>query len=316
MAKLNGVKTIDMVNGEITKVEYNGEHYVKVDGPAQVGDLARTVGSYYVDTTQGGFYYIFDSSNSGSYVKFIDDEGDTQTRRSNSSYFVIFRKQSALTPPSVNLTDRVASLETKQDELSSRVDSLEGKAETIMHNGATYTLVDRKAQPGDVVIIGESGESFFFDSGKPYEVINEQIDGSIAAIGNDGTAYGLYVRTWNRTPANVKVYAPVAPISAKQVEPLKVGDYAKVVGDNYYTSGSKGHGLVNGTIIKIEVVDKSGHRQKYEGKTLNSTEMDYFVESDLVKATDEEVAQAKPKLQNGRQSDASLMSSKKAILFV
>ncbi|MEC0478940.1 hypothetical protein [Bacillus licheniformis] len=34
MAKLAGVKTLDMVNGEITKVAYNGAEYVKTESPS------------------------------------------------------------------------------------------------------------------------------------------------------------------------------------------------------------------------------------------------------------------------------------------
>lgn len=37
MAKLAGVKTLDMVNGEITKVAYNGAEYERVEGPELTG---------------------------------------------------------------------------------------------------------------------------------------------------------------------------------------------------------------------------------------------------------------------------------------
>ncbi|MFB3900358.1 hypothetical protein ACES2D_12620 [Bacillus amyloliquefaciens] len=38
MAKLNGVKTLDMVNGEITKVAYGGVEYERVEGRSAIYD--------------------------------------------------------------------------------------------------------------------------------------------------------------------------------------------------------------------------------------------------------------------------------------
>ncbi|MHC2451242.1 hypothetical protein ACUXP3_001843 [Bacillus altitudinis] len=42
MAALKGVKTIDMVDGEITKVSYKGAEYERVEGSAKVGDLVTS----------------------------------------------------------------------------------------------------------------------------------------------------------------------------------------------------------------------------------------------------------------------------------
>nr|MDF9458015.1 hypothetical protein [Bacillus pumilus] len=39
MAALKGVKTVDMVGGEITKVSYEGAEYERVEGDAEVGGL-------------------------------------------------------------------------------------------------------------------------------------------------------------------------------------------------------------------------------------------------------------------------------------
>ncbi len=44
MAKLNGVKTLDMVNGEITKVAYGGAEYVKAEGLPKMPKPAKRVG--------------------------------------------------------------------------------------------------------------------------------------------------------------------------------------------------------------------------------------------------------------------------------
>lgn len=53
MAKLEGVKTLDMVNGEITKVAYNGAEYERVEGDAQEGDLVLITDGSWCDATKG-----------------------------------------------------------------------------------------------------------------------------------------------------------------------------------------------------------------------------------------------------------------------
>jgi hypothetical protein len=73
MAKLEGVKTLDMINGEITKVEYNGVKYSKVDGEAKVGDLilaTKNIGH----TSKNKFYEINDEGPYG--LRFHDDNSD------------------------------------------------------------------------------------------------------------------------------------------------------------------------------------------------------------------------------------------------
>ncbi|WP_024427706.1 hypothetical protein [Bacillus safensis] len=56
MAALKGVKTLDMKNGEITKVSYEGSEYERVEGDAKVGDL---VTSTYL-TESGEFFVCYD----------------------------------------------------------------------------------------------------------------------------------------------------------------------------------------------------------------------------------------------------------------
>ena len=53
MAKLNGVSTLDMTNGEITKIAYEGEEYTKVVAERKgikSGDIIR------VKEARGGRY--------------------------------------------------------------------------------------------------------------------------------------------------------------------------------------------------------------------------------------------------------------------
>lgn len=101
MAKLSGVKTVDMVNGEITKVAYDGAEYVKAEGKAQVGDIvqAKKTG---LDVTEGGFYEVV--SVETTYVTVRDNIGDRHDFGSDM-YSNLFRKAPA-------------TLETKDEALT------------------------------------------------------------------------------------------------------------------------------------------------------------------------------------------------------
>src|SRR5690606_26011529 len=75
------------------------------------------------------------------------------------------------------------------------------ETETITHKGADYTLVDRKAQPGDVVVFTETGGQIL-RANKPYEVL----EGMYVQGERKTEVYKEWLR---RTEANTLVYAPV-----------------------------------------------------------------------------------------------------------
>ncbi|WP_426043223.1 hypothetical protein [Bacillus pumilus] len=74
MAALKGVKTVDMVGGEITKVSYEGAEYERVEGDAEVGGLLMSREGCH-DITAGAFYIINEVDRDGD-AYFYDDEGD------------------------------------------------------------------------------------------------------------------------------------------------------------------------------------------------------------------------------------------------
>ncbi|MCY7451822.1 hypothetical protein MCZ47_16400 [Bacillus altitudinis] len=79
MAALKGVKTLDMVDGEITKVSYEGAEYGCVEGEAKVGDLVHLA-------EVGAFYKCYD----------VDFEGDAFFAFGialNRSKYELFRKK-------------------------------------------------------------------------------------------------------------------------------------------------------------------------------------------------------------------------------
>ncbi|KQL18824.1 hypothetical protein [Cytobacillus solani] len=323
MAKLQGVKTLDMTNGEVTKVEYNGEVYAKVDGgrgsikPCDIllnkTDKADApAGNYYEVTEQGSVYddvgalhmnilydcFIFRKVNAapyalvtdrepkaGDFVKFLQEFVDDDTDLTAGKYYEITRVRGDYVYFDDDENDeRVKNPKHDGVEVYEKVGAT--PTETLTHNGATYTLVDRKAQPGDVVVFTEN-TSRYVRNGVPYEVTGY----------NDGMASTsrviIYREDFNRTPANVKVYEPqVAPVATEK--PLQVGDYAKVVNDDTVQNA--------GTIPKdtiVEIVGKDSTDIPYRMKSLVNGKIRWAKADHIVKATDEEVAKAKATLQVG-----------------
>ncbi|MEK4970670.1 hypothetical protein MKX29_24000 [Cytobacillus sp. FSL R7-0696] len=167
MAKLENVKTIDMVNGEITKVEYNGDIYVKVDegqGTENIGDIV--IGKKGKGRDDSYFEIVeissFNSSRSG---KFYDEDDDLD----GMLYYEVFRKQS--TPSATaNLDERVSVLESK-------VATLEGEPVAQPLKVGDYAKVVGSSntfdEKGAIVKIVE-------DDGTDIPFKNEHLDGSYA----------------------------------------------------------------------------------------------------------------------------------------
>lgn len=271
MAKLENVKTIDMVNGEITKVEYNGEIYAKVEGLPQKGDVALRIRVNYRAVTVGSFYAVTESLRGK--LSYVDNGGDVMKLEGVTDRFTFFRKQSTPT-----LDERVSVLESK-------VATLEGEPgetikQRITHEGAEYKLVEREAQPGDVVVFeNEDHPNWLIKKGKPYVVVGVDIRGTEYFHGEDGRSRSVYYTNTipSRTTDTVKVYEPVA-------QPLKVGDYAKVICEKH------GHEFSIGDIVELA---GDGHNPNFMALRVTVSEEWYVANEEIVRATDEEVAEAK-----------------------
>ncbi|MCP9282995.1 hypothetical protein [Bacillus safensis] len=89
MAALKGVKTLDMVGGEITKVSYEGAEYERVVGDAKIGDIIRLTEEARHDVTPGGFYTV--RGVRGARVQITDDVNEPH--HWDEDYYDLFRKK-------------------------------------------------------------------------------------------------------------------------------------------------------------------------------------------------------------------------------
>ncbi|MCY7711261.1 hypothetical protein [Bacillus safensis] len=91
MAALKGVKMLDMVDGEITKVSYEGAEFERVEDDAKVGDLVLN-GRIHPDLTADGFYEVIREELTG-WVSVKDDIGDYHSRVLGITKTSVFRKK-------------------------------------------------------------------------------------------------------------------------------------------------------------------------------------------------------------------------------
>ncbi|MEL7734216.1 hypothetical protein AABB40_16095 [Bacillus velezensis] len=275
MAKLNGVKTLDMVNGEITKVAYGGAEYAKAEGLPKMGDLVLADKGGY-DITYGAFYKITEDADHEEDVRFLDDVDDGRVRDAND--YVLFRKVSTGTNPS--LEERVSSAEDEIESLKSDVAALKGESE--------YVRIDvAEAQDGDYVKFDEAPRRYL-TAGRYYEIDYVDSSGDPWITDDDGDDFDTSVLHDDEFEVYRKVSAASLEVEPKP-ERLKVGDYAKVVdlGENRIRFGGS-----IGDIVKVADVRKTQIRTvELDGGYYNGNP--WAEPSQLVRATDEEVAEAK-----------------------
>ncbi|MEC0756467.1 hypothetical protein P8884_22605 [Bacillus haynesii] len=271
MAKLQGVKTLDMVNGEITKVAYERAEYERVVGDAQDGDLVLITDDSWCDATKGEFYLCVGISANDP--RIVDDVDEDDSNYDES--YVLFRKVAA---SQSSLEDRVSTNEKDIESLKSDVAALKGEAKTEY-----VRIAIGEAKAGDFVKFIETNDGAL-TIGKMYEIEDFHCDAD-PSITDDKGDYNC--------ASKYEVFEVYRKVSAAEPKPerLKVGDYAKVVN----ATQSCMSGFSDGEIVEIienpcgeddcdfRVKSVAGNRYGYTEKT-----SDY-----IISATDEEVAEAK-----------------------
>lgn len=270
MVKLEGVKTLDMVNGEITKVAYGGAEYERVGNVGEHGDIALRIAKPASFAEVGQFYPVVKEFE---ILRFIDDEGEKPSIHADR--FVFFRKVSAGNNPSVE--DRVTKAEGEIESLKSDVAALKGEAE--------YKRISvDEAQPGDYVKFDEAPRGYL-TAGKYYEIDYVDSNGDPYITDDAGDVFDTYCLDDDEFEVYRKVSAASVEAEPKP-ERLKVGDYAKIVAATDY------HSFRDGDIVEIVEDPFTGPINECARKITGGVTQ-YVPKRQLVRATDEEVAEAK-----------------------
>jgi hypothetical protein len=224
MTALTGVKVIDMVGGEVSKISYNGEEYAKVsereDGiHANPGDILLRI-NHAEDYARIGDYFAVNSDR-----RIVDREDDEI--RPHLKHYAIFEKVLAESDDKLaELEERIAALEAAQQPLNvgDKVRLLSGAEEHYLHGFAN----------GDIC-----------------EVIPSEFDDEDLRIENGGGTQGyakpdqlekVSDKEAQQLEADRKLAAKFAEIGRKPGE-FKAGDIVKVI------RASSGHAV--GTIGEV-----------------------------------------------------------------
>lgn len=147
MAKLNGVKTLDMVNGEITKVAYEGAEYMKTDEPVKEGDLFQLrKGHSVIGGEIEAFYRTYKDSDGD--ILIPTSAGGLASNVQRKGYGVAFRKISTVEQSKPTLEQRVETLESDVAALKSSDSSLKG--EKVVEEPKRLTIWDKAKIVGNV----------------------------------------------------------------------------------------------------------------------------------------------------------------------
>jgi hypothetical protein len=236
MAKLENVKILDMVNGEPTRVEYNGEIYEKANGIAKSGDLVRAVDDVCItDVTEGGFYEIYTDEH-GDLV-FDDDIGDDRDYDVWTDELETFRKVPV--QPQPDLAERIAELER-------RIAALEWRGKRLTVGDYARVIANESehyAKIGDIVKIVEDDKDE-----QPYKC--ELLDGESA-----GWFYeSELVPVTDEEVAQIKGELRWAKIDRKPGE-FKRGDIVRVVKDDGFFDNGHNYGLIGEVEYDITIKD-------------------------------------------------------------
>lgn len=193
MAKLQGVKTIDMQDGDITKVSYQGEVYTKVAHDfkdAQSGDIflnSDTDGYFEITIREKDFFGVPHP------VRFTTDGGNDNGYMRECSIHPVYRKSpAAVSPPFAEMiTSKVSAVEK-------RVSALEVAKEP------TPIFIE-----GDGVKALRDGEFSDIEAGEYGEITRFLVSSEYTVRVVDGEGYIDYFRPQDLELATEKPAKPV-----------------------------------------------------------------------------------------------------------
>jgi len=310
MAKLEGVKVLDMKDGEVTKIEYEGEVYTKIDGverKPKPGDKIRIINAHKIT---GGRYKNGDILT----VKEYQPRGDAivehvEVEEHDIAIYLSefeFVDESEL-KPTVNVGDlvKVSGNNAKHEHRDvagwgkhsqglvnygeiGRVTVVESEGIYVKFVGKVITTGGYEVEGEFYLEHGEYEPLTFYD--KPAQVgdkilINEHAWGTGGKYGKGDVLTVKEVREDN--VVNVEENdRPISPIEFDIIErsgenefeettKFKAGDFAKVVGDTHFG------GIKKGTVV--EICAEADYDDDIRFETLNGDDYDFAKAESLEK---------------------------------
>ncbi|WP_263560511.1 hypothetical protein [Paenibacillus polymyxa] len=300
MAKLN--VTVPAVD-----VEVNGVKYCKVDRDAQVGDIIR-----YMDdsswVTNGAFYAITRLDGADD-PQIVDNDGDEYDLCGEE--FEVYAKVSgtaeyrevkrwAKPGERIRIVDKVSYEERYENGAEFVVDSARGNGDVYVEDIALVLLSEyvvlvpvsaeesapKRLTVGDYARITGESRGHQFKIGEIVKIVKDDESEHLPYKGE--TADGRdRIAVW----FGPGEYEPATEAEFLAQRRLKVGEFAKVVAKNRTFTEER---VSVGDVVKITEDDDSSLPFKANG--IDGKSAGWFTESELVRATDAEVTEAKRKL--------------------
>lgn len=220
MAKLEGVKVIDIKDGEVTKISYEGVEYTKVETEAMSGDIIRYIDDY-EDTPSTDFFKVKGD-------QYVDNSGTTLSINGWGGHhkYTTFSNHGNQS----DIEDRISALETRVDALEKvGVGIKSAQAGDIIR--ITYGLGNRIGEEMTVASVSTSGDVIRVEETDERLNIGEIEFEVIGCKEKPKFAEGDYVKVIGET-----VYGDITE-----------GSYAKIIELSPYDNN----------IYKIELIDGS-----------------------------------------------------------
>lgn len=256
MPRLKGVEVLDMEDGEVMKIAYEGKKYTKTNEEARPGDIilnhkestfgCRLKNSYYKVT-------VVDD-----YARVSDENGEDHgwAHRAQGSHFDVFRKgiepgmYAKAVVADIDITDGKYYLIEEVDEVGDGIITDDvGDPRFVMQGTKRFELVDEKPiefQEGDYAkVVGMSTTErklgqHGFELGEIVKISRTHDKGAQCLKANGETVFGPHV-----------AYEDLEPAS-EPGNTFNEGDYAKILGSEHSSSSNVGeHGFNTGEIVRI-----------------------------------------------------------------
>lgn len=263
MAKLQNVTTVNMIDGEITAIKYDGAVYTKVDGSGKFGDVLLRVKRGITGQVTAGEYYEghVNKSDDEQTIYYRDEDGDVVSTLRDR--FVVFRKASETPQASAPFAEMVVS---RVEAVEQRMDAMETK----------LAPASNALKIGDyAVVIGDDIETLTMNDVVQIRTYGNSYDFRVYRITDDVSE--LFNAEDLRKATEAEVAAATAP--AKPV----TGDIV-VITANTNSSRNK-----VGDIGKVFLAKTTGARVSVLGNEAQSDNYTYYDEMRL--ATPAEIAQ-------------------------